>query len=452
MEADHDNHNSNIHINRWDDEEDSTGVEGCNMNNNSMMEKLISSFRGNLSPEVLTFLDAKDVDENDVDEGKRQCLGEQWKEEAQSSLPNYLCPAMMDAKNHAKREEQDHNKKEKWKKETTPQTPHKSRRSKLFLWVGIAFASLTITAVVSVTLVLLKSKSNQNGGSLEDRHTCGGVSVSELKQGRVVMIINETSLENVQTQQRALEETYRMAYNDATGMWSGIDVFERILQSATIDSVEVIRANITRLSWSAVVNCSGCFGYEPLFATETNNSDGKERRDLQLLHQGATGNSIMMRFYEEFNAHLHDTLDDSSPNSKLFYIAAITDTGEPDQYVGMELETPWLELSSPAPSISASTSSNPTSMSTAAIMVLSWVLVNADNDEDIREIFNGDELDLASLPKNLNIRADVTPLTKEVYFYKYDELVEHETKPPYAFASNDARNLSSYKPSSTLKC
>ncbi|MEJ7677495.1 MAG: choice-of-anchor Q domain-containing protein [Segetibacter sp.] len=76
-----------------------------------------------------------------------------------------------------------------------------------------------------------------------------------------------------------------------------------------------------------------------------------------------------------------------------------------------------------------------------ATAVSSFTLINADNDEDIRELKDGDTLNLAILPSvNLNIRANTNPaITGSVTFDLSGQQTRNhiENNAPYALFANN---------------
>ncbi len=70
-----------------------------------------------------------------------------------------------------------------------------------------------------------------------------------------------------------------------------------------------------------------------------------------------------------------------------------------------------------------------------------FMLVNADTDEDIYQISEGDELDLSSLPAHLNLRADVVGPVQSVRFLLEPRRHKaNENLPPYALFGDSEGN------------
>jgi hypothetical protein len=65
-------------------------------------------------------------------------------------------------------------------------------------------------------------------------------------------------------------------------------------------------------------------------------------------------------------------------------------------------------------------------------------LVDSDTDTDIREIFNGEVLDLGYLPTNLNIRAEVAFGFTRVVFYLNGIFIWEDPNYPFALGSDIA--------------
>lgn len=93
----------------------------------------------------------------------------------------------------------------------------------------------------------------------------------------------------------------------------------------------------------------------------------------------------------------------------------------------------------------------PTPAPTYHLGITSWVLVNAATNEDIGPITTGQVLNLAVLPKHLNIRAEATEATTEVQFFENNgnSPVESQYHYPYAYANDYPQG--DYHASATLK-
>ncbi|MDN5203019.1 fasciclin domain-containing protein [Fulvivirgaceae bacterium BMA10] len=80
--------------------------------------------------------------------------------------------------------------------------------------------------------------------------------------------------------------------------------------------------------------------------------------------------------------------------------------------------------------------------------VESYTLVNADTDEDIQEVQDGDVIDLADLgTSNLNIRANIVPMTTgSVRFYLDGKDLRTENIFPYALFSDDKGDYKGWTP------
>lgn len=70
--------------------------------------------------------------------------------------------------------------------------------------------------------------------------------------------------------------------------------------------------------------------------------------------------------------------------------------------------------------------------------VAQFILVNADNNEDIRVLYNT-TIDLSTLPPNLSIRAETIPTTIQKVVFDYDNgrMIRAENVPPYTLFGND---------------
>jgi hypothetical protein len=80
--------------------------------------------------------------------------------------------------------------------------------------------------------------------------------------------------------------------------------------------------------------------------------------------------------------------------------------------------------------------------------VVSFTLVNADTDQDIRTLTNGDTLNLATLPtRNLNIRANTNPATVGSVRFDYDGATYRiENTVPYALNGDTSGNYTPWTP------
>jgi hypothetical protein len=82
---------------------------------------------------------------------------------------------------------------------------------------------------------------------------------------------------------------------------------------------------------------------------------------------------------------------------------------------------------------------SPTATSSASQAVVSITLVNADTDQDIRSLVDGDTLDLSTLPQNLSLRADTAPTTVgSVQFIVDNVNYRIENIPPYLLDGDNA--------------
>jgi regulation of enolase protein 1 (concanavalin A-like superfamily) len=77
------------------------------------------------------------------------------------------------------------------------------------------------------------------------------------------------------------------------------------------------------------------------------------------------------------------------------------------------------------------------------LAVIRFFLVNADTDEDIRELFHNSTINLAKDGKNLNIRAETTGVEESVVFHVNGTKFHTENVPVYAIGGN---NGDDYKP------
>ena len=86
----------------------------------------------------------------------------------------------------------------------------------------------------------------------------------------------------------------------------------------------------------------------------------------------------------------------------------------------------------------------------AAQSVTSFTLVNADTDQDIGPLNDGDVINLAGLPTpNLNVRADTVPNTvgSVVFGLDANSTFRTETSPPYALAGDSSGDYHPWTPS-----
>jgi hypothetical protein len=90
-----------------------------------------------------------------------------------------------------------------------------------------------------------------------------------------------------------------------------------------------------------------------------------------------------------------------------------------------------------------------TQAGTTTSAVIAFVLVNADTDQDIGELVNGQTINLAALgTMNLNIRAVVTGTVESVRMQLDGSAIDRtENNGPYALAGNNGSNYSAWTPS-----
>ncbi len=77
--------------------------------------------------------------------------------------------------------------------------------------------------------------------------------------------------------------------------------------------------------------------------------------------------------------------------------------------------------------------------------VTKFVLVNARTNHDIREIVDGDVLDLTQLPHQLNVRAEVAGHPESVQFTLNGEMIQPQNAAPYALFGDDEGDYQSGK-------
>jgi hypothetical protein len=88
---------------------------------------------------------------------------------------------------------------------------------------------------------------------------------------------------------------------------------------------------------------------------------------------------------------------------------------------------------------------NPEPVNTAA--VVSFTLINADTDTDIRTMTDGEIIDLTSLPtKNLNIRANTNPAVVKNVVFNLNGSLKSESGAPYALKGDNSGNYNAWTP------
>ncbi|MBD0259305.1 MAG: T9SS type A sorting domain-containing protein [Cytophagales bacterium] len=85
--------------------------------------------------------------------------------------------------------------------------------------------------------------------------------------------------------------------------------------------------------------------------------------------------------------------------------------------------------------------------STAAQTVSSFSLINADTDQPIKTLVNGETINLAALPtKNLNILANTNPATVGSVRFVLNGVAKNESIKPYAWAGDNNGNYNAWTP------
>lgn len=201
---------------------------------------------------------------------------------------------------------------------------------KILCWVGFLSILSILGAGLVVALVwLLPSLEGGSKDAAADvgitNRSCGH---TVQKEGLVVLHVKDASLESIESKRVEFEKAFLRSYNEASGMCDG--TFERVLQFANLEETKEIISQadgLTRLTWSALVNCNGCHDFEPLFANRA------ESRNLRSL---ATDDSreIFEKFYELLSLEVPSLLE--SPDAKVVYLASISSSGEADQVFEIE--------------------------------------------------------------------------------------------------------------------
>jgi hypothetical protein len=89
-------------------------------------------------------------------------------------------------------------------------------------------------------------------------------------------------------------------------------------------------------------------------------------------------------------------------------------------------------------SSSANATVTVTASNTTGQTVTTFTLINADNNQDIRTLTNGDVLDYSKLPtRNLNIRANTNPTTVGSVVFSHNGKLKNENAGPYALAGDN---------------
>ena len=79
--------------------------------------------------------------------------------------------------------------------------------------------------------------------------------------------------------------------------------------------------------------------------------------------------------------------------------------------------------------------------------VTQLILIDADSDQDIAVLGNGDVIDLATVGTSLNIRAEVSGAPDRVLFaLDQNNNFRNEAQPPYALAGDDIGDYNSWTP------
>ena len=105
----------------------------------------------------------------------------------------------------------------------------------------------------------------------------------------------------------------------------------------------------------------------------------------------------------------------------------------------------------PTSSLAPQPTTQPTGQQTAEpveMAVMRFTLVDAETDEDIRALLDGDVLNLATLPtRNLSVRAETEPSrVGSVAFALNGEVVQTENGAPYAIAGNEGNDYNGWTP------
>jgi hypothetical protein len=83
----------------------------------------------------------------------------------------------------------------------------------------------------------------------------------------------------------------------------------------------------------------------------------------------------------------------------------------------------------------------------AAQTVSSFTLINADTDQPIKTLVNGETINLAALPtKNLNLSANTSPATVGSVRFVLNGVAKNESIRPYAWAGDNNGNLNPWTP------
>ena len=79
--------------------------------------------------------------------------------------------------------------------------------------------------------------------------------------------------------------------------------------------------------------------------------------------------------------------------------------------------------------------------------VTRFILVNADTDQDIREIYHNETIKRSVLGNNFNIRAEVSTTAWSIIFHLNGAQHQIENVAVYAFAGNTGDDYKSWSPS-----
>lgn len=132
----------------------------------------------------------------------------------------------------------------------------------------------------------------------------------------------------------------------------------------------------------------------------------------------------------------------SSGNNVWFPINSINFGMNPNVQVGMAV-TSHNNSTEIEALISNFSVSNPASN----LSVTRLVLVNADTDQDIREIYHNESISLSQDGANLSIRAETAGNVESIVFHINGSVFQTESQPVYALAGNNGNDYNAWTPS-----